>query len=757
MAQGDALYGNLFEQFHAQFQQTKHILGYQEFLDLVMRHPQRHARSSAQYIRDCFLYHGRQTKTHPWGEAVRFGVFDSDSEQMLGQEAAQQRFFQLLNNFVRSGTVDKLILLHGPNGSAKSTFVRLIMKALERYSHTEEGVVYRFNWVFPAERLSATGSIGFKEQPLNKEAFDTFAHLEDAMIDARLFDSTCDHPLLLLPRPMRTALLEEALGKKASSSGEDAFLPSEALWHGELGAKNKQVFDALLTSYQGDIQSVLKHVQVERFYISRRYRRGAVTVEPQMRVDAGVRQLTADRNLQALPPVLKNLTLFEAVGDLADANRGIIEYDDLFKRHPDLNKYLLSAAERASVSLEHLILHLDVMLVATGNEMYLEAFKQTPEYASFKGRIELIRLPYLLDYTAEEAIYQAHIQRVEMGKFVAPHTAFVTALWSVLTRLRRPEAAAYDQGLREVMGGLAPIEKARLYATGDVPEELPAERARELRQSVDLVRQEASARPDYEGRFGASPREMKVILLNAAGRQDYPCLSPLAVFDELEALVSDVSVFPFLQMKPDGGYFQHEAFIETVRESYTDRLDEEVRDAMGLVDSTQYAQLFSRYIDHIRQWLSGEDVYNETTRAYEPPDQGLMQELEVTMGLREQDEELSEEEARKLRESLLSSIAASFIENPHTPVDYQRIFPTLFAQIRRGFFEERAHQMRRLQDHLLQFFEGDTTGLSPQEVAAAKATVDRLIAEYGHSLESAREAVAFLVSRRYNEDERSRA
>ena len=107
---------------------------------------------------------------------------------------------------------------------------------------------------------------------------------------------------------------------------------SSYLREGELSPKNRQIFDNLLRAYKGDLLVLFKHIQVERVSMSRRYRRTLVTVDPQMRVDAAVRQVTADRSLGALPPSLQTLTLFEPMGDLVDANRGMLEFNDLLKR-----------------------------------------------------------------------------------------------------------------------------------------------------------------------------------------------------------------------------------------------------------------------------------------------------------------------------------------------------------------------------------------------------------------------------------------
>ncbi len=731
------------KQVQSGFSQNRRIMSFDQFFEAFCEHPRRHGRSSAQLVRDAFLYYGKRTRSDARGEVTRYALFDAPFDEgrdrMIGQERAQGHVLRLIENFTRAGRVDKLILLHGPNGSAKSTFVQTLLRALEAYSHTDDGALYRFNWVFPNERKAGSpGGIGFGPQGQRGSGLsglDTYAFLEEDQIDARLVGSLHDHPLLLIPLAQRQAIFADVFAPHRD------FVISDYLARGDLSHTNRQIFDALLTAYQGELRSVLKHVQVERFYISRRYRRGAVTVEPQMRVDAGVRQLTADRSLAALPPSLQNVSLFEAIGDLSDANRGVIEYDDLFKRHPDLNKYLLTASERASVSLDDRILFLDLLMMSTGNEMYLDAFKQSPEYASFKGRIELVRLPYLLDYGQERLIYEEQLKKVEMGKPIAPHTAAVAALWAVLTRLKRPQADRYSAQLREVIGALSPLEKADLYARGIVPEGLAPELARELRAALPSLMDDGADGAHYEGRYGASPREMKVILLNASQDERYPCLSPLAVLEELAVLVKDVSVFPFLQMKPDGDYHRHEDFIRVTRERYLDWLDEELQQAMGLVEDAQYNTLFARYLEHVNQSIKKEQVLNPITGKYAAPDEAFMREAERQMGVDVSD-------LAAFRSGLIASIAAFSIENPGHKVDYRQIFPTLFGGLRRAFFEERQRKMRTIMGHLLRLLDGEATGLQTADRQAAQRTLDALL-ERGYTQESAREAVAFLRASRY--------
>ena len=121
------------------------------------------ARDAARYIRDAFDYFGRREVRNPGGAISRFRLFDCDFDgghRLVGQEAAQNDLYEALEGFVRIGRVNKLVLLHGPNGSAKTTMLEALQRALEAYSRTERGALYKFSWVFP-NKAAKSGAIGF--------------------------------------------------------------------------------------------------------------------------------------------------------------------------------------------------------------------------------------------------------------------------------------------------------------------------------------------------------------------------------------------------------------------------------------------------------------------------------------------------------------------------------------------------------------------------------------------------------------------
>ena len=489
---------------------------------------------------------------------------------------------------------------------------------------------------------------------------------------------------------------------------------------------------------------MLRHIQVERFFVSRRYRQAAATVEPQLAVDARSRQLTMDRSLASLPPALQSLTLYEYQGELVDGNRGVIEFADLLKRPLESYKYLLGTVEQGRVSLDVASLELDTIFVGSSNEGYLAAFKESPEFQSFKGRMELVRVPYLLDYKIEQRIYQAQIRaaHAESGKHVAPHVAWVTALWAVLTRMKKPLAEKYNKSLADVVAKLGPMEKGILYADVVTPEGLNPDQQRELVAGIDKIARESDSYPNYEGRTGASPREMKLIIMNAAQSPRYQCLSPFAVFDELEELVRGVTVYEFLKQEPlPGGFHENRKFIFQVRDKLIDRIDDEVRTSMGLVDERRYIDQFERYAAHASYWVKKEKVPNPITGRDEDPDEEMMADIERILQVSSRREEF--------RREVIARIGAWSIDHPRQKPDYEAIFPRPIAELREAFFGERKKQVRKINEDLLVLLTDGPARMLPDAVAASSATLSAMKSRFGYCDDCAKDAVLALIRKRY--------
>jgi serine protein kinase len=735
----------LGERIRLAFIENRRVMSFAEYLDLLAARPGEQLRSAPQYIRDCFDYYGTEIVSYPWGPARRFKLFDcpwaDGRDRLIGQEDVQNRIYRALSNFVSEGVSNKLLLLHGPNGSAKSTLVRCIGRAMQHYSTTDAGAVYRINWIFPAQKMSKSG-IGFSGADYTDPSRqDTFAYLSEDLMDAKLRDELRDHPVFLIPAREREQLLRRLL--PGSFSGDPDFVLSDYIRFGRLSHKNRLIYESLLASYQGDYLKVMRHVQVERFFVRHRYREGYVTVEPQLSVDAGERQVTADRSLTALPAALQSVTLYDYGGELVGGNRGMIEYSDLLKRPLEAYKYLITTVERASVSLSNAILFLDLFFIGTSNEIHLAAFKEVAEFQSFKGRLELVRVPYLLDFTKEQMIYRQKLREAASSRHVAPHCDYVAALWAVLTRMRKPMPDKYPSKVADLIARLTPLEKAELYGLGQAPERLAAAEARELLAHIDELWRESESYPNYEGRSGASPRELQVAIFNAASSERYEYVSPLAILEELEDLTKQTSVYPFLKQEAlPGGFHDHKRFVEVVRARLVDAIDDEVRSALGLVDPTEYERLFDRYISHVMHWTRGEKVFNPTTGREQDADEQMMREVEETLEVADDSEDF--------RRDLIAKIGAWSLDHTGERPDYKQIFADHFKRMRESYYAEQRATVQSGVKSLMSLLTGDAKVLSDEQRAEARRTLATLTEEFGYNEASARDAVSLLARARYS-------
>jgi serine protein kinase len=745
---------SIAEQVEARFRGGHRVLSFAEFLTLFDGDPVRHSRDASRYLRDVFDHYGTTKIVHPWGEFTRFKVFDLPWEPappppgpagerplprgaLIGQEQVQEEVYRAISNFAREGRPNRLVLLHGPNGSAKSTIASCIMAGLENYSTLDEGALYRFHWVFPSQK-TIRGSLGFSSEKSAVSVTQSYAHLSDEEIDAKLIVEVRDHPLFLIPVPERQKLLEAAYRRTGVT--EPA---SDWILRGQLSHKSQQVFEALLSSYHGSYTEVLKHVQVERYFISRRYRVGAVTIGPQLSVDAAERQITMDRSLQSLPPSLQAVTLYDAKGELIDAAGGVLEFSDLLKRPLDAFKYLQLSIETGEVALAAQNVQLNCVMMGSANELHLDAFREHAEFASFRGRLELARAPYLKSYEQERQIYDTHVSP-QVRRHVAPHATEMAALFAVFTRMRKPNPDRYPRPIGAIVSTLTGIEKADLYALGRAPERLDAESQKVLRSAIKEIWTESDSYPIYEGRVGASPREMRIALLDAAQSTVFKCLNPIAVLEEIDALCQRKNEFEWLQQDAIvGGYHDVKTFRETLQTRLLSAWEYELYIASGLVQEQQYIELFDKYVQHVSAWVKKERLYNRVTQKYEEPDEKMMVELERLLDVKA--------EPTEWRQQFISNIAAWSLDHPGQKLEAFLVFPQHLKRMREAIFGERRQAVARLARDVVLVSREEGVGVSADRRAAAHGVIERLIARFGYCNECATDAASMLVRRRFQD------
>ena len=723
------------EDIQKNFKSNRQLLSFDEYLKLVAESPVQQIRGSAGYAADMMDHFGTHEpkKNDPLHQKRSFTVFDS---KLVGNEIVQNQIYQALRAYSRLGLNHRLILLHGPNGSAKSTITSALMEGMEKYSHLSEGALYSFSWIFPVDRV-VRGSLGIRGNDDRKSGtLASYAHLIEEEISCVIPSEMKDHPLLLLPIEAREKILREL-------DIPSNFAIPQRLKDGGLSHRDQAIFQALLTSYQGDFSQVLKHIRVERFFLSKVYRSGLVSVEPQMHVDAQFQLLTMNKSLSNLPASLQGINFFSITGDLPDSNRGMIDYNDLLKRPLDAYKYLLSACESGKVGVGHSILHLDTIFIGSSNELQLDAFKEYPDFSSFKGRIELIQVPYLLELSQERKVYAPLLQNIAGNKAVTPHTDWCIAFWGILTRLRKPQRENYSSELGSILDKFSPIDKLRLYDTGEVPLRLTNDERKLVRASIPEIKNEFRNVPVYEGRTGASAREMKSILIDSAQNHEFKTLSPLAVITEIRKFIGKTSEYEFLRQEMVDGYHDQELFIETILEEYANIVDREVRDCLGLYDTRQWADFIKKYIVHLSAQLKKEKMKNPITGGYDEPDQSLLNEFETIVGAPTENSQ-----REQFRMNLITQIGAWTLDHPNEAVDYFRIFPELKQKIEKHFYESQKVLLQKM-NTALKHFGTDHEDPNSEGVKLARQTIENMQKKHGYTVDGAKEVIGFLMSKKY--------
>ena len=724
------------EEVNQQEQRSSQVHSFEEYMDLFDQSPSQELRTTSMYFSDLFNFYGKNEEGH-------FKLFKRDqidSPPVAGQYQIQKRIYEILTHFNEEGTNNKFILLVGPNGSSKTSIVRKIMTTALEYSELDEGRLFTFSWIFPIDNY-VKGSVGLSQRSETKN-LPTYAHLDDTEISAILTSELKDHPLMLLPISVRRKMIEEHL---RSDPQKLESVRESYLYNGDLSNRNRLVFDALLKNYKGDYQKVLKHIRVERFQIDKRQSIAAATIEPQLHVDAKIQQITMDRRLSSLPPSLQSLNLFSMNGEIVLANRGILEYSDLLKRPLDTFKYLLMTMESKTINLQGILTELDILFMGTSNEIHFNAFKQHPDFNSFKGRFIFLKVPYLQNYQEERMIYEEQVANVRDKTKFEPHSLESLCLWAVMTRMRHPQEKNYqDKRLGELANKLTPLEKALLIAKKETPDYLTQEEQQILRGGLSDIVNEFQKDPMYEGKFGISPREMKQFIYELSGKDEH--ITFIEILEYLKDVSDRKSEYDFLNIGAQGDYHNPKKFLYLVEQYCLNQFDSELRESLGLIDNRSYEDYIGRYVKNITAVIKKEKIRNSITGKYEDPDTYFIKEFESNIHLKEDPE--------TFRSHILTKLGAYSLDHPGEVITYTKVLAGITKQLKESFRNEQKKVINKLKQNLVYYLsmkegESKNSGVNKQATEQVETILTELRERYQYGENGAINCLKYLLNKRY--------
>src|SRR5919201_3684275 len=142
LSTGKQILAAMRQQLNLNDYRKKHWEGsFDEYLDIVREHPEV-TRSAYQRLYDMILSHGTEEVYENKEKVTRFKFFTEfaarHGDAIFGLD---RPLMQLANTFKSAakgyGTERRVLLLHGPVGSSKSTIARLLKRGLEQYSKTD--------------------------------------------------------------------------------------------------------------------------------------------------------------------------------------------------------------------------------------------------------------------------------------------------------------------------------------------------------------------------------------------------------------------------------------------------------------------------------------------------------------------------------------------------------------------------------------------------------------------------------------------
>jgi serine protein kinase len=580
---------------------------FDDYLSLIKQNP-KITRNAYQRMYDMIIEHGNTEYVDTKKKITRYKFFDDlendGKDGVFGLDIALMKLVNVLKAAsLGYGTEKRVILLHGPVGSAKSTICRRLKKGLEAYSKSDSGALYTFEWV--DENGDLAGLLG---------------------PSTRVFPSPMhEDPLLLIPHPLR-AKVEEELNR--GMQGE-----YRIKIEGELSPPSRYIFKGLMEKYHGDLESILKHVRVKRLVLSEADRIGIGTFQPKDEKNQDSTELTGDINYRKIAEYGSDSDprAFNFDGEFNVANRGMIEFVEVLKLDVAFLYDLLGASQEHMVKPKKFAqTHIDEVIIGHTNEPEYRKLQNNEFMEALRDRTVKIDIPYITKLREEVKIYEKDYNKKRIrGLSIAPHTIEVAAMWAILTRLEKPKKA-----------NLTRLQKMKLYDGKTLPN-YTEDNIKELRK--DTIR---------EGLEGISPRYIQDKISNSliqSQQNNRGSVNPFMVLNELESGLKNHSLISNEELKKE-----YRELIDVVRKEYEEIIKSEVQRAIS-ADEGALGRLCGNYIDNVKAYTQKEKVKNPFTGRDEEPNERLMRSIEEKI-------EIPDSRKEDFRREIMNYIGAISLE-----------------------------------------------------------------------------------------------
>ena len=477
----------------------------------------------------------------------------------------------------RYGPEKRVILLHGPVGSAKSTIARMLKKGLELYSTSPEGALYSWEWTNLKEILNMDDSMPC---PMHED------------------------PIHLIPEERRGAVLDSL------NKGRDR--TRQIHIEGSLCPACRYIYRRLLKHYSGDWPSIVaNHVRVRRILLSEKDRIGIGTFQPKDEKNQDSTELTGDINYRKIAVYGSDSDprAFNFDGEFNISNRGMIEFVEVLKLDVAFLYDLLTASQEHKIKPKKFAqTDIDLVIIGHTNEPEYRKLQSNEFMEALRDRTVKIDIPYITKLNHEIRIYQKDFNSQTVPNIhIAPHTIEMASMWAILTRLEEPKKA-----------NLTLLQKLKLY-NGKTSQHFTEDNIKELRKETEK-----------EGLEGISPRYIQDKISNALIiDKGNGCINPFIILNELGSGLKGHSLINNEEVRKH--YYE---LLAEVKREYEDVVKYEVQRAIS-ADESAIEKLCGNYIDNIKAYIQKEKIRNQYTGSDDEPDERMMRSIEEKIDIAE--------------------------------------------------------------------------------------------------------------------------
>lgn len=562
-------------------------ISFSEYLDRCYKNPKL-VRTAYQRIYDMVMNKGCVEFEKYRKKLTHYNFFDDSEIPIFGLEDTLDKLMKFIKGAAGGfGTEKRILLLHGPVGSSKSTIFRLLKRGMERYSQTDDGAWYSFKWVNLPTGTNGIYISDTDECPMHED------------------------PIKLIPIEIRKEIVKD-LNKihRDQAPEKDQLTTYNLNVEGELDPRCKFFMKELLKKYNGDWKKVVdEHIVVIRKIYSEADRCGIATFQPKDEKNQDSTELTGDINFAKISHFGSDsdARCFSFDGELNVGNRGICEFIEMLKLEQAFLYDLLGASQERNIKPKKFSqISVDMCIGGHTNSPEFEKLKNNPFMEALRDRTVKIDVPYLLTLNDEIKVLEQDYGKEKVRQHVAPHTLEVAALWAILTRIEEDKD-----------GKLTPTEKVELY-NGKILSGWTEDSIKELRDKY----------PNEGMSGGISARYVQDKIANClSDNHDY--INPFMVLNEIRDGLENHSL---ITNKDQVNKYMN--CIDLAMKKLDEILKNEVQKAL-VGDDEAIVRLCANYIDNLMAYINKSKVKNPYTGREETPDERLMRSIETKIDVPE--------------------------------------------------------------------------------------------------------------------------